>query len=101
MNAIFMSETAHSFLYGLNNFMYKNDVDLLKDYHNITSKSCRGGILFQGPVYATTIQGQLDFEGGVNRDGYARVYTPSTLSLFVCTYNVHPYMSTLYHAVRF
>ena len=40
---------------------------------------------FKAPFGAATIRGQLDFEGGVYRDRYARTYTASIISLVVCT----------------
>ena len=39
-----------------------------------------------------TIQGQLDFEGGVYSDQHAHMYTASIISLFVCTYNARVHM---------
>ena len=36
-----------------------------------------------------TIQGQLDFKGGVYGDRHTRAYTASIINLFVCTYNAH------------
>ena len=44
------------------------------------------------------------FEGGVYRDGHARAYTASIISLFVCTYNAHAHTYYIvvdpYHAAR-
>ena len=42
---------------------------------------------FKALYHAAIIQGQLDFEGGIYGDQYARAYTASIISLFVCTYN--------------
>ena len=49
-------------------------------------------LYFKAQFGAATIQGWLDFEGGVYRDRHARVYAASIISLFVCTYSAHMYI---------
>ena len=61
---------------------------------------------FKAQFGAATIQGRLDFEGGVYTDWHACVCTASIISLhvFVCTHNAcaHMYwLAILYHAARF
>ena len=40
---------------------------------------------FKAPFGAATIQGRLDFKGGIYRDQHAHAYTVSIISLFVYT----------------
>ena len=43
---------------------------------------------FKSLFGAATIQGRLDFEGGIHRDRHTGTYTTSIISLFIYTHNV-------------